>query len=142
MSSRMSTRSRRRAKSCPPPQRPPTYGPLATIPDRGFLVDPDAPLRGFPKRKQNIGTLPLSSDSLGTPAEPSPDDVADTSTTSLPTHIPTNAKETSCETQDDAQPSAVDVRITPAGPVTAGEQETTGGIAACPSSTPPIQSDI
>src|SRR5437773_1884864 len=101
MSSRMSTCSRRRAKSCPPPQRPPTYRSLATIPDRCFLVDPDASLLGLLERKQNIGWFlfcPLSFDSLGTPAESSREDVADTFITPLPI----NAKETSCETHDDA----------------------------------------
>ena len=42
----MITRSRhRRSQSCPAPRRPPGYGPKATIPEYGFLVDPEKLLR-------------------------------------------------------------------------------------------------
>ena len=83
MSSNVTTRSRRRAKSCPLPQRPSTYGPLATIPDQGFLVNSDMLLRGFSKRKRNIGALlsDSSSDSLEGRNE-SQDDVTNTRTVS------------------------------------------------------------
>jgi hypothetical protein len=134
------TRSRCKAKSCPPLQRPLIYGPLATIPDQGFLVSPDLPLRGFSKRKR-ISVSASSSDSLGT-AESSPDDEGDPSITPL---LSKNANEPSCETQDDAQSSAEDVGIATEVPVATafeGEDETTGGIAACPSPRHPFESNL